>query len=103
MLRIKDMAALCRPYAARKLVETLKQEVGIPVHFHTHDTAGGQVGSLLFAAEAGVDVVDAAISSMSGLTSQPSLEALVAALQRQLRDTELDFEALLQHAEYWAA
>jgi len=101
MLAIKDMAGLCRPYAARKLVQTLREEVGIPIHFHTHDTAGGQVGSLLYAAEAGVDVVDAAISSMSGLTSQPSLEALVAALQRQERDTQLDFDALMRHADYW--
>ncbi|HET6384827.1 MAG TPA: pyruvate carboxylase [Armatimonadota bacterium] len=101
MLAIKDMAGLCRPYAARKLVETLKNEVGIPIHFHTHDTAGGQVASLLFAAEAGVDVVDTAISSMSGLTSQPSMEALAAALQRQPRDTLLDFDALTRHAEYW--
>jgi pyruvate carboxylase len=103
MLGIKDMAGLCRPYAARKLVETLRQEVGIPIHFHTHDTAGGQVASLLYASEAGVDVVDAALSSMSGLTSQPSLEALVADLQRQERDTELDFDALLRHADYWGA
>jgi pyruvate carboxylase len=103
MLAIKDMAGLCRPYAARELVRALKEETGLPVHFHTHDTAGGQVGSLLFAAEAGVDVVDAAISSMSGLTSQPSLEALVAALQRRERDTELDLEALMRHADYWLA
>jgi pyruvate carboxylase len=101
MLGIKDMAGLLRPYAARKLVSTLKQEVGIPIHFHTHDTAGGQIGSYLFAAEAGVDVVDCAISSMSGLTSQPSMEALVAALQRQERDTELDLDALIRHADYW--
>ena len=103
MLGIKDMAGLCRPYAARKLVETLRQEVGIPIHFHTHDTAGGQSASLLYAAEAGVDVVDAAISSMSGLTSQPSLEALVAALERQTRDTGLDMDALNRHADYWLA
>ncbi|HTE19270.1 MAG TPA: pyruvate carboxylase, partial [Armatimonadota bacterium] len=103
MLGIKDMAGLCRPYAARKLVETLRQEVGIPIHFHTHDTAGGQSASLLFASEAGVDVVDAAISSMSGLTSQPSLEALVAALERQPRDTGLDLLALMRHADYWLA
>ena len=103
MLAIKDMAGLCRPYAARKLVETLRQEVGLPVHFHTHDTAGGQVASLLFAAEAGVDVVDAAISSLSGLTSQPSMEALVAALERQGRDTGLDLAALMKHADYWLA
>ncbi|MGV3723657.1 MAG: pyruvate carboxylase subunit B, partial [Actinomycetota bacterium] len=103
MLAIKDMAGLCRPYAARKLVEALRQEVGLPIHFHTHDTAGGQTAAYLFAAEAGVDVVDCAISSMSGLTSQPPLEALVAALQRQPRDTGLDFDALLQHADYWGA
>jgi pyruvate carboxylase len=101
MLGIKDMAGLCRPYAARRLVEALRQEIGIPIHFHTHDTAGGQVGALLFAAEAGVDIVDAAISSMSGLTSQPGLEALVAALQRQERDTGLDLNALMRHADYW--
>ena len=103
MLGIKDMAGLCRPYAARKLVEALKGEIGIPIHFHTHDTAGGQMASLLFAAEAGVDVVDVAISSMSGLTSQPSMEALVAALERQGRDTGLDFDQLLKHADYWGA
>jgi len=103
MLAIKDMAGLCRPYAARKLVEALRQEVGLPIHFHTHDTAGGQTASYLFAAEAGVDVVDCAISSMSGLTSQPPLEALVAALQRQPRDTGLDFDALIRHADYWGA
>jgi len=71
------------PLCARALVEALKQEVGLPIHFHTHDTAGGQIASLLFAAEAGVDIVDVAISSMAGLTSQPAMEALVAALQRQ--------------------
>jgi pyruvate carboxylase len=103
MLGIKDMAGLCRPYAAKKLVEALTQEIGIPVHFHTHDTAGGQVAALLMAAEAGVDAVDAAISAMSGLTSQPSLEALVAALQHTERDTQLNFEALMRHADYWQA
>ncbi len=101
MLAIKDMAGLCRPYAARRLVEALHQETGLPIHFHTHDTAGGQVASLLFAAEAGVDVVDTAISSLSGLTSQPSMEAVVAALQNQERDTQLNFPALLRHADYW--
>jgi pyruvate carboxylase len=101
LLAIKDMAGLCRPYAARELVRALKQETGLPVHFHTHDTAGGQLATLLFAAEAGVDIVDAAISSMAGLTSQPPLETLVAALQRQPRDTGLDPDAFLPHAEYW--
>ena len=103
ILAIKDMAGLCRPYAARALVKALREEVGLPVHFHTHDTAGGQIASLLFAAEAGVDIVDVAISSMSGLTSQPSAEALVAALQRQDRDTGLDFDAMMRHADYWLA
>jgi pyruvate carboxylase len=103
LLAIKDMAGLCRPYAARRLVEALKQEVGIPIHFHTHDTAGGQIAALLYAAEAGVDIVDAAISSMAGLTSQPSLETLVAALQRQPRDTGLDLDRLMPHADYWRA
>lgn len=101
LLAIKDMAGLCRPYAARKLVEALKQEVGLPIHFHTHDTAGGQIASLLMAADVGVDIVDAAISSMAGLTSQPSLETLVAALKHQPRDTGLNLDALMPHAEYW--
>ncbi len=103
LLGIKDMAGLCRPFAAGELVRALRQEVGIPVHFHTHDTAGGQLASLLFAAEAGVDIVDAAISSMAGLTSQPPLETLAAALQRQPRDTGLDPMALMPHADYWRA
>jgi pyruvate carboxylase len=101
LLGIKDMAGLCRPYAARNLVQALREEVGIPIHFHTHDTAGGQMASLLFAAEAGVDVVDAALSSMAGLTSQPSLDALVAALERQPRATGLDLGAVQRHSEYW--
>lgn len=103
IIGIKDMAGLCRPYAARTLVRALKEEIGLPVHFHTHDTAGGQVASYLFAAEAGVDIVDCAISSMSGLTSQPCLEAVVAALERQERDTGLDLQALIRHAAYWLA
>jgi pyruvate carboxylase len=103
VLAIKDMAGLCRPYAARRLVEALRQEIGIPIHFHTHDTAGGQIASLLFAAEAGVDIVDVAISSMAGLTSQPALETLVAALQNHPRDTGLDPNLLMPHADYWRA
>ena len=72
MLAIKDMSGLLKPYAAKKLVSTLKQEIGIPIQLHTHDTTGNQVAALLLAAEAGVDVVDCAISSMAGMTSQPS-------------------------------
>ena len=78
---IKDMSGLLKPYAAKKLVSTLKQEMGLPIHLHTHDTTGNQVAALLMAAEAGVDVVDCAMRSMAGLTSQPSLNAVVAALQ----------------------
>ncbi len=79
-LAIKDMAGLCRPYAAQALVKALKEEIGIPVHFHTHDTSGINAGSVLRASDAGVDVVDLAIASMSGSTSQPNLNSIVAAL-----------------------
>ncbi len=90
MLCIKDMAGLCRPYAAQMLVKALKDEVGLPIHFHTHDTSGLNAGSILNAADAGVDVADAAIASMSGGTSQPNLNCIVAALQHTPRDTGLD-------------
>ena len=79
-LAIKDMAGLCRPLAARKLVKALKEEIGLPIHFHTHDTSGITAASVLQAGEAGVDIVDLAIASMSGSTSQPNLNSIVAAL-----------------------
>ena len=101
MLAIKDMAGLLRPYAAKKLVSTLKQEIGIPIQFHTHDNCGNQVAAVLMAAEAGVDVVDCAISSMSGLTSQPSINSVVAALKGQERDTGLDPDRLQYLSDYW--
>ncbi|MEZ0277181.1 MAG: pyruvate carboxylase, partial [Roseimicrobium sp.] len=94
MLCIKDMAGLVRPYAAKKLVKALKEEVGIPIHFHTHDTSGLNASSILQAADGGVDVADAAIASMSGGTSQPNLNSIVASLQHTPRDTGLDPEAL---------
>jgi pyruvate carboxylase len=75
ILGIADMAGLCKPQTARALVSALRQEVGIPVHFHTHDTAGAGVAAVLAAAEAGVDAADAAMDPMSGLASQPSLNA----------------------------
>ena len=103
ILAIKDMAGLCRPYAAFKLVETLRQEVGLPVHFHTHDTSGTASSSVLRAADAGVDVVDLALASMSGGTSQPNLNSVVAALQHTPRDTGLDAEALQELSDYWEA
>jgi pyruvate carboxylase len=103
VLAIKDMAGLVRPYAAEKLVKTLREEVGIPVHFHTHDTSGINAASVLKACDAGVDVADGAIASMSGQTSQPNLNSIVAALAHTRRDTELDLEALNVCADYWEA
>jgi pyruvate carboxylase len=102
LLCIKDMAGLCRPSAAKKLVKALKENVGLPIHFHTHDTSGINATSILMAAEAGVDICDAAISSMSGCTSQPNLNSIVAALQNTPRDTRLDLGALNETSDYWA-
>jgi pyruvate carboxylase len=101
LLAIKDMAGLCKPPAARKLVKALRQEVGIPIHFHTHDTSGGQLASLLFAAEEGVDVVDAAMAPLSGMTSQANLNTLVEALRFTPRETGLEYDALQAAADYW--
>ena len=101
MLCIKDMSGILKPYAAKKLVSTLKQEIGIPVQLHTHDTSGNQVAAYLLAAEAGVDVVDCAISSMASLTSQPSLNAVVAPLQGTERDTGMDLDRLQYLTDYW--
>jgi pyruvate carboxylase len=101
MLAIKDMAGLCRPLAAKALVKALRDEVGVPIHFHTHDTAGTQAAAILQASEAGVDVVDLAFAGMSGSTSQPNLNSIVAALQHSPRDTGLDLDALNEFADYW--
>ncbi|HUO31318.1 MAG TPA: pyruvate carboxylase [Bryobacteraceae bacterium] len=101
MLAIKDMAGLCKPYAAERLVRTLRQEIGIPIHFHTHDTSGLNAASVLKAAEAGVDVADGAVASMSGTTSQPNLNSIVAALGHTPRDSGVDLDALNQCADYW--
>ena len=101
MLCIKDMAGLCKPHAAWKLMNALKQEVGIPVHFHTHDTSGINAASVLAASKAGVDVVDLAISSMSGSTSQPNLNSIAAALAGTERDPGLDFDSLNEFSDYW--
>src|SRR6185369_2787677 len=100
MIAIKDMAGLCRPYAAHALVKALKDAVGLPIHFHTHDTSGVNAASILKASDAGVDVVDLALASMSGSTSQPNLNSVVAALQRTARDTGLDLEALNEFSDY---
>jgi pyruvate carboxylase len=101
MLAIKDMAGLCRPAAASVLVKALKEEIGIPIHFHTHDTSGIAAASVLSAAEAGVDIVDLAIASMSGSTSQPNMNSIVAALQFTKRDTRVDLDTLNEFADYW--
>ena len=101
ILAIKDMAGLCKPAAAQVLVKALKSEIGIPIHFHTHDTSGISAASVLSAAEAGVDIADLAIASMSGSTSQPNLNSVVAALQFTKRDTGLDLNALNELADYW--
>lgn len=103
ILAIKDMAGLCHPVAASRLVKALRNEVGIPIHFHTHDSSGIASASVLKAAEAGVDVVDLAISSLSGCTSQPNLNSVVHALRHAPRSTGLDVEALNELSIYWEA
>jgi len=101
ILGIKDMAGLCKPDAARRLVSALKQEIGIPIHFHTHDTSGAAAASVLAAAEAGVDAADAAMDPMSGLTSQPNLGSIVEALRHGPRDPGLSTVGLRGIAHYW--
>jgi pyruvate carboxylase len=101
ILCIKDMAGVCRPRAARELVRALKQEVGMPIHFHTHDTSGMAAASVLAAIEAGADAVDGAIDSMSGLTSQPNLGAIAAALAGTEREPDVDPEAMQEASYYW--
>ncbi|MCL2036589.1 MAG: pyruvate carboxylase [Oscillospiraceae bacterium] len=102
ILTIKDMSGLLRPYAAKKLVRALKDSVDIPIHLHTHDTSGNQIAAYMMAAEEGVDIVDAAISSMSSLTSQPSLNSLVAALEGTERAPDFDGASLQKLSEYWS-
>ena len=101
ILGIKDMSGLLKPTAASKLVGALKQEIGLPIHRHTHDTSGNGVATVLMAAQAGVDIIDAAFNSMSGLTSQPALNSIVASLQHSDRDTGLDSDGLQKISEYW--
>ena len=103
ILAIKDMAGLAKPYAAELLVKTLREEIGIPIHFHTHDSSGISASSVLKASDAKVDIADAAVASMSGSTSQPNLNNIVAALSNTKRDTGLDTQALLEYSEYWEA
>ena len=101
VLGIKDMAGVCRPRAAAVLVKALKQEIGLPIHFHTHDTSGISAASVLAAIDAGVDAVDGAMDAMSGLTSQPNLGSIVAALQGSKRDSGISLDALKTLSNYW--
>ncbi|MEO0358569.1 MAG: pyruvate carboxylase, partial [Pseudomonadota bacterium] len=101
VLGLKDMAGLLKPAAARVLVKALKQEVGLPIHFHTHDTAGIASATILAASEAGVDAVDAAMDSLSGNTSQATLGTIVEALSGQDRDTGLDVATIREISNYW--
>ena len=101
ILGIKDMSGVCKPRAARELVKALKNEIGIPLHFHTHDTSGIAAASVLAAVEAGCDAVDGALDAMSGLTSQPNLGSIAAALAGSERDPLVDLGALRQLSDYW--
>ncbi|OOM81913.1 2-oxoglutarate carboxylase small subunit [Clostridium puniceum] len=101
ILAIKDMSALLKPYAAKKLITALKDEISIPIHLHTHDTTGNGVATVLMAADAGVDIVDTTFNSMSGLTSQPALNSIVAALGNTDRDTGIDLSGIQKLSDYW--
>ena len=103
ILAIKDMSALLKPMAADKLVRALKNELSIPVHLHTHDTSGNGVVTVYAAANAGVDIVDTAFNSMAGLTSQPPLNSVIAALNNTDRDTMLNLDDMQEISDYWEA
>jgi pyruvate carboxylase len=102
MLTLKDMSGILRPYAAKKLIRALKDNLDIPIHLHTHDTSGNQIAAYIMACEEGVDVVDTAISSMSSLTSQPSMNSLVCALEGTERDPGFDHRELQLLSDYWS-
>ncbi|RMF98781.1 MAG: pyruvate carboxylase [Gammaproteobacteria bacterium] len=101
IIGIKDMAGVCRPAAARLLVQALREETGLPVHFHTHDTSGVAAATVVAAVEAGADIVDGAIDSMSGLTSQPNLSSIVEVLADTDRDPGIDMQAMRELSHYW--
>ncbi|WP_018682087.1 pyruvate carboxylase [Actinokineospora enzanensis] len=101
VLAVKDMAGLLRPPAAARLITALRKEFDLPVHLHTHDTAGGQLATYLAAIQSGVDAVDGAVASMSGTTSQPSLSAIVAATDHSDRETGLSLQAVSDLEPYW--
>ena len=101
ILGLKDMAGLMKPAAATALIGALKSEIGLPIHFHTHDTAGGAVATIMAASAAGVDAVDAAMDALSGNTSQPTLGTIVEAMARTDRDTGLDIATIREISNYW--
>ncbi|WP_299499362.1 pyruvate carboxylase [uncultured Roseobacter sp.] len=101
VLGLKDMAGLLKPAAARQLIRALKSEVGLPIHFHTHDTAGVACATILAASEAGVDAVDCAMDALSGNTSQATLGSVVSALKHTDRDSGLDMAAVREISDYW--
>ena len=101
VLGLKDMAGLLKPAAATRLIQTLKSEIGIPIHFHTHDTSGIAASTILAASEAGVDAVDTAMDAFSGGTSQPCLGSIVEALRYTSRDTELNIDDIRLINNYW--
>ena len=103
ILAIKDMSALLKPYAAKKLITALKDEISIPIQLHTHDTTGNGVATVLMAADAGVDIIDTTFNSMSGLTSQPALNSIVAALENTDRDTGINLSGIQKLSDYWDA
>ena len=102
ILGIKDMSSLLKPTAAYELIKALKEEISIPIHLHTHDTSGNGVATVLMAAQAGVDIVDTAFNSMAGLTSQPALNSVVAALEHTERSTGLNLDNLQFISDYWS-
>ncbi len=101
ILGIKDMAGVCRPRAIRTLVSALRDETGLPIHFHTHDTSGIAAASVIAAVEAGVDAVDGALDALSGLTSQPNLTSIVDALAGSDRAPAVDSRAMREISNYW--
>ncbi len=101
IIAIKDMAGLLKPYSANKLIKELKKSVDLPIHLHTHDTSGLQVATYLQAMEAGVDIIDVAISSMSGLTSQPNFNSVATMFNGHPRSEKLDISKLNEYGNYW--
>jgi pyruvate carboxylase len=101
ILAIKDMAGLLKPYSAELLIKELKKSVSLPIHLHTHDTSSIQAATYLKAIDAGVDVIDVAVASMSGLTSQPNFNSIIAMMQGHPRENKLNLEELNQYSNYW--